>query len=119
MKIILANEATSMLHGKDEATKCEKTAKKTFIDNSTGEGLPVIRINKKILDDNINILDLIIIAKLEKSKSEARRLVKGNAVKINNRKISEEKFIISKNLFIDNFLKLSLGKKRHIKIEII
>ncbi len=118
LKILLANEATAMLHGKNEAQKCEKTAKKTFVENSTGESLPVKKIREKDLENNINILDLIIISELEKSKSEARRLVKGNAVKINNNKINDEKFIIDKTLFINNYIKLSLGKKRHIKIEI-
>jgi tyrosyl-tRNA synthetase len=55
---------------------------------------------------------------LEKSKSEARRLIKGKAVKINNKIILNDKQKISIDFFQDNFLKLSLGKKRHIKIEI-
>ena len=63
-------------------------------------------------------VQLIILSKLEKSKSEIRRLLKGNAVKINDNVISDEKFEINKNLFKDNYLKLSLGKKRHIKIEL-
>ena len=70
------------------------------------------------IDKKINILDLVLLSKLENSKSEIRRLIKGNAVKINDDVISDEKFEISKNLFKDNYLKLSLGKKRHIKIEL-
>jgi len=48
-----------------------------------------------------------------------RRLVKGNAVKINNEIISDEKLMINKDFFNNNFLKLSIGKKRHLKIKII
>ena len=66
----------------------------------------------------MNIIDLIILTKLESSKSEIRRLVKGNAIKINDQLISDEKFIISYQLFNKNFLKLSIGKKRHLKIEL-
>ena len=72
----------------------------------------------KLKKDNINILDLIIFSKLENSKSEIRRLIKGKGVKINNEIILDEKQIISKKNFQNNFLKLSLGKKRHIKFEI-
>ena len=54
---------------------------------------------------------------MEKSKSEIRRLIKGNAIKLNDKMISDEKFIISDKLFQNNYLKLSIGKKRHIKIE--
>ena len=70
------------------------------------------------IKQGINILDLIILSKLENSKSEVRRLIKGKAIKINNEIILDDKLIISKKLFQNNFLKLSIGKKRHIKIEI-
>ena len=52
------------------------------------------------------------------SQSEIKRLIKGSGVKINNRVISDEKLLISEKLFEDNAIKLSLGKKRHIKVEI-
>ena len=119
LKILLANKATSMLHGEDEARKCEETAKQTFSGNSLSDNLPAIQINKQMLDDNINILDLVILSKLEKSKSEIRRLIKGNGIKINSQAISDEKFLITANLFKDNLIKLSLGKKKHIKVELI
>ena len=59
------------------------------------------------------------MSKLENSKSEIRRLIKGNGVKINNQTISNEKMLITKTLFKDNLIKLSLGKKKHIKVELI
>tara|TARA_Y100001936_G_scaffold218672_1_gene231493 strand:+ start:32 stop:712 length:681 start_codon:yes stop_codon:yes gene_type:complete len=116
LKILLANKTTSMLHGKINAEKSEKTARETFSENSTGSNLPSVQINNSILKNNINIIDLIIISKLENSKSEIRRLIKGNAIKINNQIIVNEKFLIKDELFKENFLKLSIGKKRHIKI---
>ena len=115
-KIILANEATSMLHGYDEAKKCEETAKKTFSENSLGSALPSISIDKNQLN-NLTIIDLVILSKLESSKSEIRRLIKGNGVKINNKTINDEKLILTKKFFQKNTIKLSLGKKRHIKVE--
>ncbi len=117
-KIILANQTTSMLHGEQEAKKSEETAKKTFSENSIGSALPSIAIKKNELNDKLTIVDLIILSKLEKSKSEIRRLIKGSGVKINNQVINDEKLIISEKLFEDNTIKLSLGKKRHIKVEI-
>ncbi|MDA7810903.1 tyrosine--tRNA ligase [Candidatus Pelagibacter sp.] len=119
LKILLANKATSMLHGEDEARKCEETAKQTFSENSLGDNLPTIQINKKMLDDNISILDLVILSKLESSRSEIRRLIKGNGIKINSQAISDEKFLITESLFKGSLIKLSLGKKKHIKVELI
>jgi tyrosyl-tRNA synthetase len=118
LKITLANEATSMLHGENEAKASEETAKKTFSENSLGSELPSILINKNQLDKKINIIDLIILSKLENSKSEIRRLIKGNGFRINNKVIIDEKLIITKDFFKDNLIKLSLGKKRHIKVEL-
>jgi len=116
LKILLANKATEMLHGEQEAIKSEKTAKQTFEDNSIGDNLPFISIDNKKLNNKITIIDLIIMSKLESSKSEIRRLIKGKGIKINNKVVSDEKLIVTKNLFQNNQLKLSLGKKRHIKV---
>ena len=118
LKILLANEATTMLHGKKAAQNSEQVAKEVFSGNSLGSSIPSIKIQTKDLDRQIDIVNLVILSKLENSKSEIRRLIKGNAIKINNQTISDEKFIIKNELFNDNYLKLSIGKKRHIKIEI-
>jgi len=118
LKIILANKTTSMLHGEKEAKACEETAKKTFTENSFGSELPSVSISKKQLDKELNIIDLIILSRLETSKSEIRRLIKSNGVKINNQAITNEKLIITKELLKDNYIKLSLGKKRHIKVDL-
>ncbi len=117
-KIILANETTTMLHGKTEAIKSEETARKTFSEKSIGSALPSIKLSKNKLDGNLSIIDLIILSDLEKSKSEIRRLINGNGIKINNQTIHNEKLIIDKKFFKEKSIKLSLGKKRHVKVEI-
>ena len=119
LKILLANKATSMLHGELEAKKSEETAKQTFIDNSLGDNLPSILMNDNQLKNKITIIDLVILSKLESSKSEIRRLVKGNGIRINNQVITDEKLIITKGLFNDKLIKLSLGKKKHIKVALV
>ncbi len=119
LKVLLANKTTEMLHGKKEAENSEKIAKETFSNNSTGSNLPSIKINKSLLKDKLNIIDLVVISKFENSKSEIRRLINGKAIKINNEIILNEKAIVDKSFFNENYLKLSIGKKRHIKIELI
>ena len=118
LKILLANKTTEMLHGKEAAKNSEQAAKEAFSGNMLGSSLPKVNIKTKKIEEKINIVDLVLLSKLENSKSEIRRLVKGNAVKINDNIISNEKFEITLNLFKDKYLKLSLGKKRHIKIEL-
>ena len=116
LKILLANKATEMLHGQQEAKNSEETAKKTFRDNSMGENLPSISISEKEIKEKMTVVDLIVLSKLESSKSEIRRLIKGNGIKINNQGITDEKLIVTRNLFQDNLIKLSIGKKKHIKV---
>ena len=118
LKILLANQTTSMLHGEKAAIQSEKAAKEAFSGTSIGSNLPTVKISKKNFNNKINIIELVILSQLENSKSEIRRLVKGNAIKINNKIIDNEKVIITNEMFEKNYLKLSIGKKRHIKIEL-
>jgi tyrosyl-tRNA synthetase len=107
-----------MLHGEKAAIQSEKAAKEAFSGTSIGSNLPTVKISKKNFNNKINIIELVILSKLENSKSEIRRLIKGNAIKINNIIIDNEKVIITNEMFEKNYLKLSIGKKRHIKIEL-
>ncbi len=116
LKTKLANEATSMLHGKKAAKNSEQAAKEAFSGNLLGSKLPSIKINFRDIEKKITIVDLVILSNLEKSKSEIRRLIYGNAIKLNDKIISDDKLIISDELFSNNYLKLSVGKKRHIKV---
>ncbi len=117
LKILLANKATMMLHGKKSAQDSEKAANEAFSGNSLGSNLPSIKIKLKDFNNRISIIDIVILSKLEKSKSEVRRLIKGNAVKIDDQIISDEKFTIYNQSLNKKYLKLSIGKKRHLKIE--
>ena len=115
LKIILANNATEMLHGEKSAKESEKMAVSTFKNNSSGENLPNIKINKENL--NQSIVDLASFINKDISKSEIRRMIKSNGIKINNQLVNDDKFIINNKLFIDKgFIKLSIGKKKHYKI---
>ena len=54
------------------------------------------------------------------SKSEARRILKNNGIRVNDNVISDEKKIINmENVSKDNSIKLSIGKKNHLKVKII
>jgi len=118
LKILLANQATTMLHGKKEALNSEQAAQEAFSGKLLGSNLPSFKISTNDLDKQLNIVDLVMLSNLEKSKSEIRRLIKGKAIKINDNLISDEKLIINHEFFNENYLKLSIGKKRHIKIEL-
>jgi len=120
LKILLANETTSMLHGSKAAEESEKTAQETFTNKSIGKNLPKVSIEGKKIIDGINILDFILLTPLASSKSEVRRMIKNNGLKINNEIISDEKKILNqKNFDDDGVMKVSHGKKQHIVVEFI
>ncbi len=120
LKILLANEATKILHGEKLSKQSESTAKETFQGSGVSKNLPEIEISLSELENGVNILELLSKNNIVSSKSEARRAIKGNGIKINEKLILDEKKIINKNdLTENNFIKISYGKKKHFLIKII
>ena len=118
LKILLANEATKILHGEESSKKAALTAKNTFEEGSLASGLPEINIKKEEINKGVNILDLIANNKILSSKSEARRVILNKGFKLNDKVIDDEKKILQFKDFEKNTLKLSYGKKKHYIIKI-
>ena len=119
LKILLANEATAILHGSKAAKDSEETAKATFIQGGIGKDIPEKKLSKKIITEGINIIDLVSQNGLASSKSDARRILKNRGIKINDKIIEDEKKIVSlKDFSNNNHIKLSVGKKTHLKVTI-
>ena len=120
LKILLANEATTLIHGAKAAKDSADTAKETFVKGGLGKNIPEKTMSNKELIQGVNIIDLIFQNKLVQSKSEARRILKNNGIRINDSIIGDEKKIINMNdVSKDNFIKLSIGKKNHLKVKVI
>ncbi len=118
LKTLLANEATTLLHGKTAAVKASETAKKTFAGGS-GDELPVIKIKKNQINNGLNIIDISIKTNLFSSKSEIRRTIKNSGLKMNNSTVTDENLAINISDFEGDVLKISHGKKNHVLIKII
>ncbi len=117
LKIILANEATKILHGEKACKKAYLTAKETFEGSGIGSDLPIIKIKRKDIADGINLLDFLSQNKIFPSKSEARRAIANKGIKINNLVIQDEKKFIEIGDFIKETMKLSFGKKKHYLVK--
>ena len=117
IKIVLANEATAMLHGHDKSKKSQETAKNIFTDNNLSADLPTIKLRSGELDDEILLSDLILRINFASSKSSSRKLIRGNAVKIDKELIKDELFTI--NTLLRNSsdgLVISVGKKKYFRV---
>ena len=119
LKVLLANEATKVLHGEKASRKAELTAKKTFEEGGLGSDLPEIQIKADEINKGVNILDFIVNFKILSSKSEARRAIANKGFKINDTIIESEKRVLELKDFKNKILKLSYGKKRHFLVKII
>ena len=119
LKIILANEATKILHGEIASKKAEKTAKETFEGSGLGADLPEIKLKLNEINKGINLLDFLSKNKIMTSKSEARRTIINKGLKINNEVVNDANKILQLKDFKENILKISYGKKKHYLIKII
>jgi tyrosyl-tRNA synthetase len=113
-KKALANEATALLHGQDVAAQAAETARKTFEEGQSAEGLPSITLD---LTNPVSVVQAAIAAGFGKSNGEIRRAIQGGAIRINDATVSDDKFMIGgSEINADGAIKLSMGKKRHVLI---
>jgi tyrosyl-tRNA synthetase len=105
-KIVLANEATAMLHGRDAAEAAAETARRTFEEGAVGGELPTLQVP----DGSISIVQALTGLGFAASNGEARRKIGEGAVKLNGETVSDPQLVVEVG---GEPLKLSLGKKRH------
>ena len=116
-KVRLANETTTLLHGADAATKAEATARETFERGGAAEGLPTFETSLADLAE-LSALDATLLVGFASSKGEVRRHIKGNALKINDVRVEDDKRMLgAADIDSDGVIKISVGKKRHALIK--
>ena len=114
-KVILANEATRLCHGKEAAEKAKVTAQTTFNDRGMGEGLHQVSITTKSAEA-LSVITALTMGGFAKSNGDARRLIRGGGARVNDNSIRDENTIIGLADFSYGKVKISAGKKRHALI---
>jgi len=122
-KVVLANEATRLLHGEECLEQIATTAASLFGGGSKGgaaAALPKIQLKSDEAAAGVPVIDLFISLELSKSKSEVRRLVTGGGAKLNDVAIADQALVVSSETFgSERQIKLSAGKKRHGIVELV
>ncbi|MDX1917307.1 MAG: tyrosine--tRNA ligase [Rickettsiaceae bacterium] len=119
-KKLLAHRLTALCHGQQNADNAEITAKKVFEEGGVGDSLPEFTIGTKELSMGLNLADLVYRCEFSTSKSEAKKLIRSSAIRVNNEKIADESIIIDSSFFgKEAFVKISAGKKRHALVKLI
>jgi tyrosyl-tRNA synthetase len=118
-KEILATEVTALCHGRAAAEAAQETARRTFGEGAIGDDLPTFDVPRDKLESGLPAFEVIRIAGLASSNSEARRLIKGGGARINDAAIANETTPVTlADLGDDGIIKVSAGKKRHALIRV-
>ncbi|HCY43907.1 MAG TPA: tyrosine--tRNA ligase [Firmicutes bacterium] len=109
---------TDLRGGEEEYTKARDISKALFSEDiknlSSEDVVNSLSGVKNVLVYEGNIVDVLVDAKVFSSKREARELITGNALSINNKKVNDVNYIISKNDLIDNkIVVIKKGKKNY------
>ncbi len=116
-KSILAYELTKLVHGEEEATKCDKDEKLVFSGNLDEADLPKVEIKESdLVDGKVEISKVLVLSKLCQSNSDARRNIEQGGVLVNDNKVTDVKAFIDKNDLSGKGVIIKKGKKNFIRV---
>jgi tyrosyl-tRNA synthetase len=117
LKEQLAYEVTKMVHGEEEAQKALDASRALFTNKANTDDMPTTALTDADLTDGaIGLLDLLCKTGLCGSKGDARRLAQQGGVAINDEKITDGTYKVTKDSFTDGFLVIKKGKKVYHKV---
>lgn len=116
-KEILAFELTKLVHGEEEATKAQESAKALFAGGADTANIPTVTLQESdFKDGKIDILGVLVSAGLCQSRAEARRNVEQGGVTVNDEKVSDIKTVYAPDAFAGDGLLVKRGKKNFKKV---
>jgi len=117
-KEVLAFEITKIVHGEEEAVKAQEAAKALFANGGKSEDIPTTTYPKAELDAGIDLITLMVNAKLAPTRSEARRLIQQGGVTVNDVKVTEiDRKFTTADFDADGALLIKKGKKGYHQIK--
>ncbi|QYZ70922.1 tyrosine--tRNA ligase [Neotabrizicola shimadae] len=111
-KILLANIATTLLHGEEAARAAEATAREVFEKGGIGDDLPTVTLHAADVMDGISLAQLFVRAGLAKSGKDAKRLIAEGGARMNDDLVSDPSKVLHAGELADP-VKLTAGRKRH------
>lgn len=117
-KIILANEVTALLHGRDAALTAAQTSLEVFEKGGIGEDLPTISFRENEISDGVPIVQAFVKVGLAKSGKEAKRLIAENGARLDDKLVTNTNLVLTAKM-LTKPVKLSAGKKRHALVTLL
>lgn len=115
-KKLMAFEVTKLVHGEEEALKIEKASEDIFANKGDSDSAETFEVEQKDITKGILLVDLLLNSRLVTSKSEARRLIQQNGIRLNNEKETDVNKEITLKDFNDHSLIIRKGKKQFKRI---
>ena len=100
--------------GSAAADDAAETARKTFEEGASAEGLPTVTID---LSAGVGILAASVAAGLAASNGEARRAIQGGGIRVNDEIVKDDKLVLTTVMAKAGAIKLSHGKKKHVLLK--
>ncbi|HOQ00013.1 MAG TPA: tyrosine--tRNA ligase [Acetivibrio clariflavus] len=118
-KKILAFEVTKLIHGEEEAIKAQSAAEALFGKGVSSENMPTTEISFEEIGSGINVIDILLKAKLIPSKTEGRRLIEQGGISINDEKIAKIDHVVKEEDFKNDEIIIRKGKKVYHRVKIV
>jgi tyrosyl-tRNA synthetase len=115
-KRLMAYEITKLVHGVDEADKAIDAVGALFGNNMDLDNVPSCKIDRDLLAQGINVVDLLTLTRFLPSKSEARRVIQQGGIAVNGKKIENAEVIIDLDSIDNDCILLKKGKKTFLKL---
>ena len=112
-KKIAAFEITKLIHGDEEAKKAEEAADALFGNGGSLDNMPTVKLE----DPTMGILDAIVLVGFAPSKGQAKQLIAGGGITLNDEKVEDMQYKLSEKDFKDGYAILKKGKKAFYKLE--
>ena len=119
-KVVLANAATALCHGKAAAAEAAETARRTFVEGGFGDALPETAVTRAELAAGVPLVQALVATGLASSNSDARRKLRERAVRVNDAPVADEARLLTlADLSAEGVIKLSHGRKRHALVKAV
>ncbi|MBP5204098.1 tyrosine--tRNA ligase [bacterium] len=115
-KETMAYEVTKLVHGEEEAIQARDASREIFANRQNSSNMPSIVIDKSVVENGVNILDLLVQTELVSSKSEGRRLIEQGGICVNRERISDTNLIIDSSFIKEDSIILQKGKKIFLRV---
>ena len=112
-KKVMAFEVTKLVHGEEEALKVKKTADEIFSGLGMSENMPSLKLDNF---EDVIVTEFLVQTGITTSRGEARRLIEGGGISINQERVVSSEMMITRNEFINKKLVVQKGKKTFLKV---